>query len=119
LSLIDARKMGLMVDRTHRELTDSDIDRITGIYHAWRGDPDAGEYEDVPGFCKSATLNIRKHGHVLTPGRHVGAEAVEDDGVPFQEKMARLVAQLREQQSEAAKFDAAIAANLKELGYGP
>ena len=79
----------------------------------------AGEYEDVPGFCKAATLDeIRKHGHVLTPGRYVGAEEVEDDGEPFEEKMQRLAATLREQQAEAAKLDAAIAANLKELGYG-
>lgn len=117
--LIDARKMGRMVDRTHRELTDEDIARIADTYHAWRGDPDAGEYEDVPGFCKSATLEeIRKHGYVLTPGRYVGAEAAAGDGEPFEEKMQRLVAQLREQQAEAAKLDAAIAANLKELGYG-
>jgi type I restriction enzyme M protein len=76
-------------------------------------------YADIPGFCKSATLDeVRKHGHVLTPGRYVGAEAQEDDGEPFEEKMQRLVATLREQQAEAAKLDAAIAANLKELGYG-
>ncbi len=116
---IDARKMGRMVDRTHRELTDEDIARIANTYHAWRGEKGAGEYKDVPGFCKSATLEeVRKHGHVLTPGRYVGAEAQEDDGEPFDEKMKRLVAQLREQQAEAAKLDAAIAANLKELGFG-
>jgi type I restriction enzyme M protein len=81
--------------------------------------PEATEYADVPGFCKRATLeDIRKHGHVLTPGRYVGAEAAADDGEPFDEKMKRLTATLREQQSEAAKLDAAIAANLKELGYG-
>ena len=118
-----------MVDRTHRELTDADIARIAGTYHAWRGEPlesrhsHAGgnpvPYEDIPGYCKSAALeDIRKHGHVLTPGRYVGAEAVEDDGEPFEEKMRRLAATLREQQAEAAKLDAAIAANLKELGYG-
>jgi type I restriction enzyme M protein len=116
---IDARKMGRMVDRTHRELTNEDIARIARTYHAWRGEKEAGDYADVPGFCKSATLDeIRKHGHVLTPGRYVGAEAQEDDGEPFEEKMKRLVAQLREQQAEAATLDAAIAANLKELGYG-
>ncbi|HXG25924.1 MAG TPA: class I SAM-dependent DNA methyltransferase [Candidatus Binatia bacterium] len=116
---IDARKLGRMVDRTHRELTDEDIARIATTYHAWRGEEDAGEYADVPGFCKSAPLDdVRKHGHVLTPGRYVGAEAQQDDGEPFEEKMKRLVATLREQQAEAAKLDAAIAANLKELGYG-
>jgi type I restriction enzyme M protein len=115
---IDARKLGRMVDRTHRELTDEDIARIADTYHAWRGEKEAGEYADVPGFCKSATLEeVRKHGHVLTPGRYVGAEAQEDDGEPFDEKMKRLVATLREQQAEAAKLDSAIAANLKELGY--
>jgi type I restriction-modification system DNA methylase subunit len=76
-------------------------------------------YVDIPRFYRSATLDdIRKHGHVLTPGRYVGAEEVEDDGEPFGEKMQRLVAQLRERQAKAARLDAAIAANLKELGYG-
>ena len=73
---------------------------------------------DIPGFCKSATLEeVRKHGHVLTPGRYVGAEAQEEDEEPFEDKMKHLVAQLREQQAEAANLDEAIAANLKELGY--
>src|SRR5262249_12131380 len=116
---IDARKLGRMADRTHRELTDEEVARIAGTDHAWRDEKKAGAYADVPGFCKSATLEeVRKHGHVLTPGRYVGAEAQEDDGEPFAEKMKRLVATLREQQAEAAKLDAAIAANLKELGYG-
>jgi type I restriction enzyme M protein len=116
---IDARKLGTMADRVHRELTDADIAKIAGTYHAWRGDKGASEYADVPGFCKRATLeDIGKHGYVLTPGRYVGAEAAEDDGERFEEKMQRLTATLREQQAEAAKLDAAIAANLKELGYG-
>jgi len=115
---IDARKLGTMVDRTHRELTEEDIRKIAGTYHAWRGDEGAGEYEDVPGFCKSATLEeIRKHGHVLTPGRYVGAPPQEDDGEPFDEKMQRLVKELREQQAEAARLDEAIARNLRELGF--
>ena len=115
---IDARKLGRMVDRTHRELTDEDIATIASTYHAWRGEKQAGEYAEVAGFCKSATVEeIRKHGHVLTPGRYVGAEAQEDDGEPFEEKMKRLTATLREQQAEGAKLDGAIAANLKELGY--
>jgi len=117
---IDARKMGTMIDRVHRELTDEEIRKIADTYHAWRGDKDCDkQYEDVPGFCKSATIeDIRAHGYVLTPGRYVGAAPQEEDDEPFQEKMQRLVAQLREQQAEAAKLDAAIAANLKELGYG-
>ena len=116
---IDTRKQGRMVDRTHRELTDEDIARITDTYHAWRGEEDSDDYADVPGFCKSATLEeVRKHGHVLTPGRYVGAEAQEDDGEPFADKMKRLVAELRQQQTEAAKLDAAIEVNLKSLGFG-
>src|SRR5258708_39148146 len=109
---IDARKLGSMVDRVHRELSDDDIAKIAGAYHAWRGDKDAGEYADVPGFCKRSTLeDVRKHGHILTPGRYVGAEAAEDDDEPLGEKMRRLTATLREQQAEGAKLDAAIAAN--------
>jgi type I restriction enzyme M protein len=116
---IDACKMGRMVDRTHRELTDEDITCIANTYHAWRGEQKAGEYADVPGFCKSTTLEeSRKHSHVLTPGRYVGAEAQEDDGEPFEEKMKRLTAILRQQQDEGARLDSAIVANLQELGYG-
>jgi len=116
---IDARKMGTLIDRVHRELTDQDVAKIAGTYHAWRGDKGSGKYANVPGFCKSAKLEeIRKHGHVLTPGRYVGAEEIEDDGEPFDEKMKRLATTLRSQMVEAKKLDAAIAANLKELGYG-
>ena len=115
---IDARKMGTLTDRVHRELTDEDIARISDTYHAWRGDKGAGEFADVPGFCKAAKLEeIQKHGYVLTPGRYVGAEAVEDDGEPFEEKMARLAATLREQFEEGARLDAAIRDNLANLGY--
>ena len=135
---IDARKLGRMVDRTHRELTDEDVTRIADTYHAWRKNlpspkspsPLMGEgwgegegesekpYTDIPGFCKSATLEeVRKYGHVLTPGRYVGAEAQEEDEEPFEDKMKRLVAQLREQQAEATKLDDAIKANLKGLGF--
>ncbi|MFN3956237.1 MAG: type I restriction-modification system subunit M [Tepidimonas ignava] len=115
---IDARQMGVLVDRTRRELTDAEIKKIADTYHAWRGEKDAGEYADVPGFCKSATLDeIRKHDYVLTPGRYVGAAAQEDDGEPFEVKMARLAAQWREQRAEAARLDAAIEANLEALGF--
>jgi len=116
---IDARKLGRLVDRTHRDLIDAEVARIARTYHAWRGEKGAGVYEDVPGFCKNATLEeIGKHGHVLTPGRYVGAEELEDDGQPFDAKMKRLTSMLRQQTEEAGKLDAAIAANLKELGHG-
>ena len=115
---IDARKLGRMVDRTHRELTDQDIARIADTYHAWRGEESAGAFADTPGFCRSSALaEVRTHGHVLTPGRYVGVEAHDDDGEPFPVKMARLTAQWREQQAEAAKLDAAIEANLEALGF--
>ena len=119
LLFIDARKLGHMVDRTHRELSDEDIRRVADTYHSWRGEDGAGEYADIPGLCKSAALEeVRKKDHVLTPGRYVGAQPQEDDGEPFEEKMERLVTELREQQAEAARVDEAIAANLRELGYG-
>ena len=115
---IDARKLGFMVDRTHRDFAPEDIARIASAYHAWRGEKGAGDYEDVPGFCKSASLEeVSKHGYVLTPGRYVGAEEQEDDGEPFAEKMQRLTAQWREQQTEAVRLDAAIAENLEKLGF--
>ncbi|MBM4350522.1 MAG: SAM-dependent DNA methyltransferase, partial [Deltaproteobacteria bacterium] len=116
---VDARKLGVMADRTHLEFTPEEIARIAKTYHAWRGEKDAGEYEDIPGFCKSAMLDeIHKHGHVLTPGRYVGAEVQEEDGEPFEEKMRRLTSQLREQITNGQKLDEAIERNLKELGYG-
>jgi type I restriction enzyme M protein len=107
------------VDRTHRELADEDVARIADTYHAWRGEKEAGEYADIAGFCRSAPLDeVRKHGHVLTPGRYVGAEEAEQDGEAFDEKMQRLAVTLREQQAEASRLDTAIATNLKALGYG-
>ena len=115
---IDARKLGSMVDRTHRELRDEDISHITNTYHAWRS-KGAADYADAPGFCKSATLEeVSHHGHVLTPGRYVGTEPTEDDGEPFEEKMARLTAQWQEQQAEGERLDAAIVENLAALGFG-
>ena len=115
---LDARKLGTLVDRVHRELSDADISRISSTYHAWRGDKGACKYEDVAGFCKAATLDeIRSHGHVLTPGRYVGAEEVEDDGEPFGEKMQRLVGELEGQFAESARLETAIRANLRGLGY--
>ena len=115
---IDARKLGHMVDRTRKEFSDKEIARVAETYRSWRGASDAVPYEDEPGFCKSATLeDIAKSSHVLTPGRYVGATQQEDDGEPFEEKISRLVAQLHEQQAEAAKLDAAIRKNLELLGF--
>ncbi len=116
---VSAREMGTLVDRVHRELSDDDVAKIAGTYHAWRGDKNGGTYADVPGFCKAAKLDdIRKHGYVLTPGRYVGAGEIEDDGEPFAVKMKRLAETLRDQTSESAKLDVAIANTLKELGFG-
>ncbi len=120
---IDARKMGTLIDRVHRELTEADLEKIVGTYHAWRGDAQVSAakpqvYSDIAGFCKSATTaEISAHGHVLTPGRYVGAEEIADDGEPFAEKMPRLVGELKGQFTESAKLEKAIAKNLKGLGY--
>jgi len=125
---LDARKLGTMIDRVHRELTDEDIGRLAKTFHAWRGEKlpspsgggaggEGGKYKDVPGFCKSATTDdIAQHGHVLTPGRYVGAEEVEDDGEPFADKMQRLVVTLNEQFAESRKLEKNIRHNLEALG---
>ncbi len=132
---IDARKLGRMIDRVHRELTDEEIQRLSRTYHAWRGKfvvpasagpmkakpPKGGTtngYADIPGFCRSATKSeIAEHGYVLTPGRYVGAEEVEDDDEPFEEKMKRLTGELANQFAESAKLEAAIKRNLGDLGF--
>ncbi len=115
---IDARNMGSMISRVQRDLTSADLERIADTYHNWRGDGQ-GTYVDVPGFCRSATIEeIRAHEYVLTPGRYVGAEEQEIDEEPFEKKMYRLAEELREQQAKAKRIDAAIMQNLKELGYG-
>ena len=116
---IDARALGRMVDRTHRELTDEDIARIADTYHTWRTSDSRSNYVDVPGFCRSTPLDeVRKHGHVLTPGRYVGAAPQEDDGEPFEDRMRHLVTQWCEQQAEGVRLDTAIARNLEALGFG-
>ena len=116
---IDARQMGALVDRTHRELTADDIAQIAGTYHAWRREEGAGDYADIPGFCASAAIEqIADHGYVLTPGRYVGAADAEDDGEPFEEKMKRLAAELREQFAESARLEEEIKERLGSLGYG-
>lgn len=115
---IDARKLGYLEDRVHRKLSGDEIGRIADTYHRWRGDS-AGGYVDEAGFCKSTTLDaIQGHGYVLTPGRYVGAAAVEDDGEPFAEKMARLTAELEGQFAEGARLEVAIRESLGGLGYG-
>jgi type I restriction enzyme M protein len=116
---IDARNLGTMVDRVHRELGDADIAKIASTYHAWRGDTGSAKYEDVAGLCKSVTLEeIKGHGFVLTPGRYVGAEESEVDSEPFPQKMRRLAAMFHTQCRASSKLDTAIAVNLRELGYG-
>jgi type I restriction enzyme M protein len=158
---IDARRMGRMVDRVHRELTDEEIQKIARTYHAWRthghplptgegsrentyplstgegdvnrennnplplgegqgeGQGEGSKYRDTPGFCRSVSIDeIRQHGYVLTPGRYVGSVVEDEDDEPFEEKMRRLTAQLREQMAEARRLEEAIWRNLEELGYG-
>ncbi len=116
---IDARKIGSMISRTQKELSGDDIENIARTYHAWRGEAKDGDYEDQPGYCKSATLeDIKKHDFVLTPGRYVGAAPLEDDGIPFETKMKELSEKLYDQMEESAKLDDVIKKNLEVLGYG-
>jgi len=113
---IDARKLGHMVDRTRKEFSDADIDRITRAYHAWRGEDEAGTYEDVPGFCKSASLEeIKAHGHVLAPGRYVGAQDLEDDEVPFAERLSATRSILDEQLTKSEQMSVDIRAALGRI----
>ncbi len=132
---IDARNMGSMISRVHKELTADDIAQIADTYHAWRGEPISplplegeglgeglhGEngYEDVAGFCKSATLDdIKANDYVLTPVRYVGAAVVEEDNELFEEKMQQLTHTLYQQMADAEQLDRMIKQNLKGLGYG-
>jgi len=116
---IDARKTGFLVDRVHRDLPVEDTSRIAQTYHAWRGEKDAAKYTDVLGFCKSATIEeIAAHGYVLTPGRYVGAEEIEDDDEPFAERMKRLAAKWREQLAESKLLEEAIGNHLDRIGHG-
>jgi len=116
---IDARKLGGMVDRIHRDLTLDHVATIANTYHAWRGENNTGEYQDIPGFCKSVILEeVRTQNYVLTPGRYVGAAEIDEDDEPFEQKMARLTALLDSQLIESARLEQAIRANLRRLGYG-
>ena len=110
------RKLGTLVDRTHREFTDTEIGRVARTYHAWRGEKGAGEYSDIPGFCKSTTMDeIGHQSHVLTPGRYVGAEESEEDDEPFEEKVKRLTAKLEEQFEEGGRLQESIRKGLASL----
>jgi type I restriction enzyme M protein len=118
---IDARAMGTMLDRTERILTVEDIAKISGTYHAWRGTASAREaglkYEDTPGFCYSAGLEeVRKQDHILTPGRYVGAEEIDDsDDEPIIEKIDRLTKELFAHFDESARLERAVREQLERL----
>ncbi|CKS93847.1 Putative type I restriction/modification system DNA methylase HsdM (M protein) (DNA methyltransferase) [Mycobacterium tuberculosis] len=117
---IDARELGDLVDRAERALTNEEIVRIGDTFHAWRGSKSAAVkgimYEDVPGFCKSATLaEIKATDYALTPGRYVGTPAVEDDGEPIDEKMARLSKALLEAFDESARLERVVREQLGRL----
>ena len=116
---IDARQMGSMVSRVERVLTDDDIAKIAGTVHSWRGDGEVETpYEDVSGFCCSVKFDeIEKNSFVLTPGRYVGAADQEEDNEPFDQKMKRLTALLKQQQEQRLKLDQQIAESLKRVGY--
>jgi type I restriction enzyme M protein len=115
---IDARKLATMISRVQSEFTDEVIERIAATVAAWRGEADAGEYQDVPGFCRNVKLaEIAQHGHVLTPGRYVGAEEVEDNDEDFATKMQQLTEKLGEQMAKGAELDQLIRQKLGGLGY--
>jgi type I restriction enzyme M protein len=114
---IDARKLGRMESRVLRVFDDEDVQKIANAVHAWRQDGET--FVDVPGFCRAVNITeIREHGFVLTPGRYVGAEEVEDDDEAFVEKMDRLTALLAEQMEKGQELDAVIRERLGRLGYG-
>jgi type I restriction enzyme M protein len=113
---IDARKMGKLVSRKNRELIDEDIEKISGTYHSWRNID--GKYENVKGFCMAASFEeVEKNGFVLTPGRYVGSDYVEEDDEVFEEKMKRLTSDLSEQFKESKILEEKIKENLKKIGY--
>ncbi|GGA49780.1 DNA methyltransferase [Kroppenstedtia guangzhouensis] len=115
---IDARKLGHMVSRIHKEFSEEDIRQVANTYHAWRGQREAGEYKDVKGFCKAATLEeVRNHEYILTPGRYVGIEDTTEDGEPFAEKMTRLTGELADQFAKSQHLEEEIRRNLKKIGF--
>ena len=112
---IDARNLGQMISRKNKMLTNEDIAKISGTYHGWRNTN--GAYEDVPGFCKSASLEeVEANNFVLTPGRYVGAEDLEDDGIPFEEKVATITSSLAEQFAKSNELQERIKSNLAKIG---
>jgi type I restriction enzyme M protein len=116
---IDARMMGVLVDRIHRELTTEEINQIASTYHAWRGDQNSIDYLDIPGFCVSASKDqIISNGYVLTPGRYVGTEEIVNDDGSFEEKMISLTELLEEQFAKSSKLEQNIRDSLRSLGYG-
>ncbi|MDO5040133.1 class I SAM-dependent DNA methyltransferase [Clostridium sp.] len=113
---IDARNLGTMVDRRHRELSGKDINKIADTYHNYRNID--GKYEDVQGFCKASKLDeVRENEYVLTPGRYVGIEEQEDDGIPFEEKMETLTKELGELFEKSRSLEEEIRKNLGGIGY--
>ena len=117
---IDASEMGYMKDHVHRDLADEEIDLITNTYHNWRAVSSSiveNKYHNIKGFCKSATIEeIEKHNHVLTPGRYVGIEAIQDDGISFETKMAVLTSMLKQQINKEAELNYEIATQLSKIG---
>lgn len=106
------------MSRIHKEFSKEDIRQVADTYHAWRGQREAGEYKDVKGFCKAATLEeVRTHDYILTPGRYVGIEEVQGDGEPFEEKMTRLTGELAEQFAKSQQLEEEIRRNLKKIGF--
>jgi type I restriction enzyme M protein len=115
---IDAREIFEPVSRKQVIFTDEQIQKIANTVRAWRGEEGFGKYEDIPGFCKSATLEeIRKNGYVLTPGRYVGVKPEEDDGIPFEEKMKKLTSELEEYFKRGRELEEKIRENLKEIEF--
>ncbi len=113
---IDARSMGTMIDRRHRELSEEDLKKISTTYHAWRGE--GGKYMDIKGSCKEASLEeIAKNDYILTPGRYVGTEEAEEDEEEFEEKMKKLTNELSEQFKKSEELEEEIRKNLKGIGY--
>ena len=113
---IDARNVGDLVDRTRKDFSDDDIAQIARIYHSWRGEKDAGEYADIPGFCRSVGLEeIRANGYVLTPGPFVGASALEDQGEEFGEHFKTLKGELSKKMARSDELSALVRKKLEDV----